>query len=333
MRNELHGGAANAAAGLIEAIRGMEAAGIPHPKVYVMTVLQAAKTLLAAGDREQSAALCERAWEFTESVPALNHDREVAVHVYDAGWDHRRPRDLNYLTGAFFLAFEEFGPASGWVPHLMRELHGYVQDQGGWQGFGSLPDPGLAAQVSRVAEAGLLGFQPGTAPEERLQRSEVAGYATALLFSAGDVRWEAALQEWFSGPVSVFEPSTALFSFLLDQQAYEPARDVAERALQAVDANPAATDAQRAGAVLDAAYSIVMAPDDAGLARLPELEERAGSLAGGVFNDQEALLLQGKLSRYVNRRMAGGDATHPAQQAMFDRLRFTPAAAGSDAGH
>jgi len=333
MGNEQCGEAAHAAAGLIEAIRGMEAAGIPHPKVYVMTVLQAAKTLLAAGDREQGAALCERAWEFTESVPALNHDREVAVHVYDAGWDHRRPQDLNYLTGAFFLALEEFGPASGWVPHLMRELHGYVQDQGGWQGFGSLPDPGLAAQVSRVAEAGLLGFQPGTAPEERLQRSEVAGYATALLFSAGDVRWEAALQEWFSGPVSVFEPSTALFSFLLDQQAYEPAREVAERALQAVDANPAATDAQRAGAVLDAAYSIVMAPDDAGLARLPELEERAGALAGGLFNDREALLLQGMLSRYVNRRLAGGDAAHPAQQAMFNRLRFTDSNAGSGAGH
>lgn len=332
MRNEQRGGAAHAAAGLIQAIQGMEAAGIPHPKVYVMTVLQAAKTLLAAGDTKQGAALCERAWEFTESVPALNHDREVAVHVYDAGWDHRRPRDLNYLTGAFFLALEEFGPASGWVPHLMRELHGYVQAQGGWCGFGSLQDPGLAAQVSQVAEAGLHGFQPGAAPEERRLRSEVAGYATALLFSAGDERWQSALQEWFSGPISDFEPSAALFSFLLDQQAYDPAREVAERALQAADANPGASGAQRAGAVLDAAFGIAMAPDDAGMARLPELEERAGSLAGGIFNEQEARLLQDKLARYVNRRTAGSEATQPAHQAMFERLRFTPAG-GSGAGH
>ncbi|MBD7996627.1 hypothetical protein H9639_15115 [Arthrobacter sp. Sa2CUA1] len=333
MGNQHFGGAPHAAAELIAAVRGMEAAGIPHPKVYVMTVLQAAKTLLAAGDREQGSALCERAWAFTESVPALNHDREVAVHVYDAGWDHRRPRDVNYLTGAFSLALEEFGPASGWIPHLMRELHGYVQDQGGWRGFGSLQDPGLAAQVIQVAEAGLREFAPGTDLEERRLRGEVAGYATALLFSAGDEQWPAALQEWFSTPVSEFEPSTALFTFLLDQQAYDPARELAERTLQAVEADPASSDAQRAGAVLDAAFSIVMAPDAAGLARLPELEERAGALAHGTFSDEEALLLQEKLSRYIHGRMAGGGAAQPDQQAMFDRLRFNPFTAGSDAGN
>jgi len=328
MGNENNGGQPQHPAELLSAIHGMEAAGIPQPKLYIMTVLQAAKVYAGYGETGDGRALCERAWEFTESVPALNHDREVAIHVYDAGWDHRRPRDPMYLTGAFFLAVEEYGPGSAWVPYLMRELYWYLQENPDWREFASLrqreEDQELAEDLHQVAVAALGGFPRGTNHAERCLRSDVVGFAAQFLFLAGDDLCRQALEEWLSGPVSGYESGTALVSFLLRLQAYGPARAAAERTLQAVDANPAATGAEKASVLLDVAFGIAMAPDGPGVARLPELEQRIGNLAHEPFSESEAHVLREKLYRYVIQRLDEGKEAQEDQLAMFGRLLFDP---------
>jgi len=316
---------------LMQEIRAMEAQGIPQPKLYIMTVLQAAKVYAGYGETGEGRALCERAWEFAESVPALNHDREVAVHIYDAGWDHRRPRDPMYLTGAFFLAVEEYGPGSAWVPYLMRELYWYLQENPDRDEFASLrkreEDRELADALHQMAVAALGGFPRGTNHAERCLRSDVVGYAAQFLFAAGDDLCRHALEEWLSGPVSGYESGTALVSFMLRLQAWGPARSAAERTLQAVESDPAATSAEKASVLLDVVFGITMAPDAPGLARLPELEQRIGDLAHGSFSETEAHVLQEKLYRYVIQRLDEGKEAQEDQQAMFGRLLFNPFAA------
>lgn len=331
MGTEHNGGQPQAAVQLIEAVRTMEAGGIPHPKAYVMTLLQTAKALRAAGDPALGATFCERAWEYTESVPALNHDREVALHVYDAGWDSRRPRDPYYLICAFPLAVEEFGPGSSWVPYLLQELCGYVLETAERGRFGSLGDGELPARVQQLALEALVSF-PAAADERSWRaRTAVAGSAARLLFYAGNEQWRAALQEWLAGPIDGHETGSGLVDFLFALQAWAPARAAAERTLAAVEADPGSAGWQKAGALLDLAYGITMAPDDAGTVHLPELEQRAGDLAFGSFNEREAHLLQEKLTRYVLRRLEENPGAQDAQQAMFDRLKFDPLTAGSDA--
>ncbi|MGW9403042.1 hypothetical protein ACWGQ2_03630 [Arthrobacter sp. NPDC055585] len=296
-----------------------------------MTVLQAAKVYAGYGETDEGRALCERAWEFVESVPALNHDREVAVHVYDAGWDHRRPRDPMYLTGAFFLAVEEYGPGSAWVPYLMRELYWYLQEDPERDEFASLrkreEDRELAEDLHRMAVAALGGFPRGTTHAERCLRSDVVGYAAQFLFAAGDDLCRHALEEWLSGPVSGYESGTALVGFLLRLQAYGMARAAAERTLTVVEADPAATSAEKASVLLDVVFGIAMAPDASGLAQLPELEQRIGDLAHGSFSEIEVKVLQEKLYRYVIQRLDERKEAQEDQQAMFERLRFNPFAA------
>lgn len=331
MGKKNYGGGPQGSAELVHAVRAMEAQGIPQPKLYIMTVLQAAKAYAGYGESAEGRALCERAWEFTESVAELNHDREVAVHVYDAGWDHRRPRDPMYLTGAFFLAVEEFGPGTGWVPYLMRELHWYLQGNADWDGFGSLrqreEDQELAESLREVAIAALGGFPRGAGHAERCLRADVVGFAAQFLFLAGDDLFRRALEEWLSLPVSGYESGTGLVSFLLGLQAYEPARSAAERTLQAVAADPSSTGAVKASVLLDIAFCIAMAPDAEGLARLPHLEQRIGELAHGPFSDGEAHVLQEKLYRYVIQRLDERKEAQEDQQAMFRRLLFNPYAA------
>lgn len=331
MGKENYGGTSQDPAELMHSIHAMEAQGIPQPKLYIMTVLQAAKVYAGYGDTAEGSALCERAWEFAESVPELNHDREVAVHLYDAGWDHRRPRDPLYLTGAFFLAIEEFGSGSAWVPYLMRELYWYLQGNADWDGFGSLrkleQDHELAESLRDVAVAALGGFPRGTGHAERCLRSDVVGFAAEFLFLVGDDLCRQALQEWLSGPVSGYESGTALVSLLLRLQAFVPAQAAAERTLQAVETDPAASSAEKASVLLDLVFCISMASDASGLARLPELEEQIGNLAHGSFSEAEARVLQQKLYRYVIQRLDEREEVQEEQQAMFRRLLFDPFAA------
>lgn len=333
MGNQNYGGPLQEPADLIHTIRAMESQGIPQPKLYIMTVLQAAKVYAGYGETGEGRALCERAWEFTESVPALNHDREVAVHVYDAGWDHRRPLDPMYLTGAFFLAVEEYGPGSAWVPYLMRELYWYFQENSDCDEFASLKkrdeDRELAEDVRQVAMAALGGFPRGTSHAERCQRSDVAGYAAQFLYMAGDDLCRHALQEWLAGPVSGYESGTALVNFLLRLEAYGPARAAAERTLQRVEADPDSTGAEKASVLLDVAFGIAMAPDEPGLESLPELEKQIGALAHGPFTEGQAHVLQEKLYRYVIQRLDEGGEGQPARLAMFGRLLFNPFTEGS----
>ncbi|MCC3299510.1 hypothetical protein LOC59_13305 [Arthrobacter sp. zg-Y916] len=333
MGNEQHGGQQHGPAELLSTVRAMEGQGIPQPKPYIMTVLSAAKAYAGCGETGEGRALCERAWDFAESVPALNHDREVAIHLYDAAWDHRRPRDPLYLTGAFFLAVEEHGPGSPWVPYLMRELYWHLQDRPGWDVFGSLrereEDEELAEALHQMAIAALAGFPAGTNHAERCRRSDVVGFAAQFLFLAGDDLCRRALEEWLSGPVSGYESGTALVSFLLRLPAYGPARAAAERTLQAVEADPDSTGAEKASVLLDVVFGIAMAPDPSGLARLPELEQRIGGLAHGPFSEGEAHVLQEKLYRYVIQRLDEGKEAQPAQREMFGRLLFDPFSAGS----
>ena len=335
MGNENYAGERQHPVELLQDIRAMEAQNVPQPKLYVMTVLQAAKVYAGSGESAEGRVLCERAWEVTESVPELNHDREVAVHVYDAGWDHRRPRDPMYLTGAFFLAIEEYGPGTAWVPYLTRELYWYLQDNPDWREFASLrqreEDQELGDTLREVAVAALGGFPRGTDYAGHCLRSDVVGFAAEFLFLAGDDLCRQALQEWLSGPVSGYESGTALVSLLLRLQAFVPAQAAAERTLQAVEASPAASAAEKASVLLDLVFCIAMAPDASGLSRLPELEQRIGNLADGSFSEAEAHVLQEKLYRYVIQRLDEDESAQEEQQAMFSRLLFDPFAGASSA--
>lgn len=300
-----------------------------------MTLLRAAETLYITGEPEEGAAACEQAWAYTESVPALTYDRELAIHLFTAAWDLRAPRDPYYLIGAFPLAVEEYGPGSPWVRFLMRELSLYTEDIAEWGQFGSVRDDELAAHLQQIAEQALREFPAGSddsdgagadGGEIRRLRAAVAGHATVLLFYTGSHQWRESVLEWLDGPIYDSSSGAEQVRFLLGLQSYGAARAAAERTLAVVDADPVATDGESAGAVLDVAFGIAMAPDDAGLARLPELEERAGALAAGPLTDAEAYLVREKMYRYVAQRITEDedDAAQAAQQQMFARLRFDP---------
>ncbi|CEA09301.1 hypothetical protein BN1051_02669 [Arthrobacter saudimassiliensis] len=340
-----------AAADLADAARAMEAAGIPDPKAYAMTLLRAAETLYITGEPEEGAAACEQAWAYAESVPALTYDRELAIHLFTAAWDLRTPRDPYYLIGAFPLAVEEYGPGSPWVRFLLRELSLYVEDIAEWGQLGSVRDDELAAHLQQIAEQALREFpvdgdggdgdghgdrsdrDGGDDAEIRRLRAAVAGHATVLLFYTGSHQWRESVLEWLDGPIYDYSSGSEQVRFLLGLQTYEAARAAAERTLAVVDADPVATDGEKALTVLDVAFGIALAPDDAGLARLPELEERAGSLAAGSLTDAETYLVREKMYRYVAQRMTEDEdeAAQAAQREMFERLRFDPFAAPAGA--